>query len=207
MELIGLGHHIDEARHLGLGDAGLGGERDQRRRVAHAGAVVAPAHAVVLVGDARERRLERRLGASLVAEHGQRGTELGLRQRGGEAVELGIDVVAQFADRRPAVAGQHIERIGTPLTARLEVLRIADVVLQPIERLGEGELRDGVAGFPGSREEVRDVARQPHVAVRWPPDAEGARGVPASPARGRWRRRCARATARRWQAPYAWRRR
>ena len=174
---IGLGHHVDQARHLGLGDAGLGGERDQRRAVAHAGAVVAPRHAVVLAGDALERGLERLLGAGLVAEHGERGTELGLRQRGREAVELGVDVVAQLADRRAAVAGEHVEGIGAPLAARLEVLRVADEVLQPVERLVEGLLAHDVAGLLGPRQEVGDVAGEPHVAVRRTPDAEGARAV------------------------------
>ena len=107
----------------------------------------------------------------------ERGAELGLRQRCREAVELGVDVVAQLADRRAAVAGEHVERIGAPLAAVLEVLGVADVVLQPVERLVEGLLAYGVAGLLGARQEVRHVAGQPHVAVRRTPDAEGAGAV------------------------------
>ena len=113
--------------------------------------------------------LQRLLGTRLVADHGERRAELGLRQRRREAVEPGVGVVAQLADRRAAVAGEHIERIGTPLAAALEVLRVADEVRQPVERLVEGPLAHGVAGLLGPRQEVGDVAGQPHVAVATAP--------------------------------------
>ncbi len=174
---VGLGHQLDHARHVGLGDAGLRRQRDEGRPIAHGGAVVAPRVAVVLAGHALEGGLQGALGTGPVAHHGERGAELGLRQRRAEVVELGVDVVAQLADRRPAVARQHVERIGPGLAAPLEVLRVADVVRQAVERLVERLLAHRVVGLLGARQEVGDVAGQPHVAVGRPPDAEGARGV------------------------------
>ena len=73
----------------------------------------------------------------LVAHHRQRGAELSLGERRREAVDAGVGVVAQIADRRAAVAGEHVERVGTVLAALLEVLRVGDEVLQPVERLVE----------------------------------------------------------------------
>src|SRR6185295_11610785 len=91
--------------------------------------------------------------------------------------EASIDVVAQLPYWRAAVAGEHVERVGATLAARLEVLRIADEVLQPVQRLAEGVLAYAVARLLCPCQEVGDIARQPHVTVRWAPDAEGAGAV------------------------------
>ena len=40
-------------------------------------------------------------------------------------VEASVDEVAQLADRRAAVAGQHVEGVGALLAAVLEVLRVS----------------------------------------------------------------------------------
>ncbi len=127
--------------------------------------------------EAFERGGKSALGSRLVAHHGECGAELGLRQRRREAVEARVGVVAQFADRRPAVAREHVERIGAVLAALLEVLRVGDEVLQPVERLAEALRVDGEALLLGARQEVGDVAREPEIAVAGAPDAEGAGAV------------------------------
>jgi hypothetical protein len=52
------------------------------------------------------------LGADAVAEHGERRTDLGLRRRGLEVVDLGVGEVADIADRGDAVPRQNIEGVG-----------------------------------------------------------------------------------------------
>ena len=79
------------------------------------------------------------VGARLVAEHGERGGDLRLGDRRRQIVELGVGDVAQVADRRRAVARQHIERIGEIAAAVLaRVGRAGDVVAQAVERQREG---------------------------------------------------------------------
>ena len=86
---------------------------------------------------AGKRGREHAFRARLVAHHRERGADLGLGQRRREALEPRVGVVAQLADRRAAVAGEHVERVGAVLAALLEVLRVGDEVLQAIERLIE----------------------------------------------------------------------
>ncbi len=59
----------------------------------------------------------------------------------------------------------------------LEILRVVDEVLQPVERQLERLRLHGEALLAGARQELRDVARQPHVAAARPPSAECARGI------------------------------
>ena len=65
-----------------------------------------------------------------------------------KAVELGLGVVAQIADRSPAGAGQDVERIGDVLAALVEVVGIGDAV----GRVVEG---DGRAPAPARRSPSR----------------------------------------------------
>ena len=160
-----------------VGDARLRSQRQQRGAVAQVGAVVAaiaelrPSAREV---EAIERRGECRLGTCLVTHHGESGADLGLGERRRETVEARVGVVAQVADRRAAVAGEHVERIGPVLAALLEVLGVGDEVLQPVERLGEGLRIDREALLLRTRQEVGDVARQPQIGGGRTPDAEGA---------------------------------
>ena len=94
--------------------AAFRGERDDGCGVAQCRAVVLAAREVGL--RLRPERSERRridaLGARAVADQRQRGGDLRLGDRRRQRVELGVGEIAQVADRRQAVARQHIERVG-----------------------------------------------------------------------------------------------
>src|SRR5690606_39168071 len=117
-------------------NAGFGCERDESRAIAKGGAEIRTV-GVVWIGSRGQRLAEDRLRPLAVAQHGERRGELRLGERRREAVEARVGVVAHLPDRSPAVTRQHVERIGTRLAAALEVLRIADEILQPVERQRE----------------------------------------------------------------------
>ena len=105
-------------------------------------------------------------GARLVAEHRQRGRELGLAERGREGVELGVGEIAQIADHGAPVARENIERIGERRGIVLVRLRgVDDLVAQPVERLIEGLLRHGEIALPRTGQEVGDEGVEPSVVV------------------------------------------
>src|SRR5262245_57116479 len=171
---VSLGKDVDEPGHGWLGHARFGDQGQQGGAVAHAAAIVAAAGAIVAGANPLQGRFEGTLGAGPVAQHRQRGAELGLRQGCGKGLELGIDVVSKLPDGRAAVTGQHVKGIGAPFTALFKVLGVTDEVLQAVEGSAEGLLRQGVAGLLGAGEKVGDVAAEPDVAVERSPNAEGA---------------------------------
>ena len=125
--------------HVAGGRIGLGDERQHRRRVAQPRAVIGPGKPRVLLGRERDQRGGKDLaGAGAVAEHRQRRAELGLGERRRERVELGVGQIAQVADHRPAVARQHVERIGERgVVVGVRLGGVDDGVAQPVERLAE----------------------------------------------------------------------
>ncbi len=105
-------------------------------------------------------------GAGAVAEHRQRRAELGLGEGRCERIELGVGQIAQVADHRPAVARQHVERIGERgVVAGVRLGRIDDGVAQAIERLAERPVGDRVFLLAGAREEIGDEGVEPRVVV------------------------------------------
>ena len=158
------------------GAATFRGQRDQRGAVPQHRAVV---DAAVLERRLRRHRLQCRgvdaLGSDLVTEHAERGGKLRLRDRGGEIVELGVDEIAQVADRRRAVARQHIERIGEIASAvAAGVFGVGDEIAQPLHRQPERNVghREVALARPG--QEVGDVGIEPDVVAAHRPQAERA---------------------------------
>ncbi|GJE71390.1 hypothetical protein CHKEEEPN_2936 [Methylorubrum podarium] len=110
-----------------------------------------------------------------VAEQRERGGELPAAQRRGEVGELGVGEVAQVAHHRPAVAGEHVGRVGQVHAAVLDGGGVGHRVAQAVQRAVEGGLRHGKAPLAGAGEEVGDVGGQPRVAgILRGPRAEGA---------------------------------
>ena len=93
--------------------AGFDGEREHPGGVARTTAVVG---AVELLRLARRGTgagaPEHCVSARLIASERERGAELGLGERGREGIRLRVGVVAEVADRRPALAREHHEGIG-----------------------------------------------------------------------------------------------
>ena len=170
--------------HVACGRIGLGDQRQHRGGVAQARAVIGPGKPGVLLGRERSQRGGEDLaGAGAVAEHRQRRAELSLGERRRERVELGVGQIAQVADHRPAVARQHVERIGERgVVGLVRFGRVDDGVAQAIERLPEGPLGDHVLLLAGAGQEVGDEGVEPGVVVLavGRPQAEGAAGALAA---------------------------
>ena len=152
-------------------------KRDERRGVAQGRAVILAAREIGLRlrCEGSERRRIDAFGARAVADHGERGGDLRLGDRGRNAVELGVGEVAQIADRRRAVARQHIERIGEIGAAVLaRVGQIGDVVAQPVERELERAFGHREFVLARARQEIGDVGVEPDVVAARPPQAERA---------------------------------
>ena len=179
----GVGHAV--ARHADL----LGGaHQDRLRRVAfrrqrHDRSGIAQRRTEVdtsvlgldLVRQRAGGDLERLLGADLVAEHGKRGADLGLRRRRRELVELHVGEVAEIANRGHAVPREHVERIGqSEPTVGRDVGRRAHVIAQAVERELEALVGHGVAVGPRTREEVGHIGVEPGILAARRPQAEGA---------------------------------
>ena len=156
--------------------AGLDGERQHPRRVARAAAVVGAPELLRLARLRRDARApEHRVGPRLVAGERQGEAELGLGERGREGSGAGVGVVAQVADRRPAFARQHHQRVGEILAAVLEVAIGVDEVREVAERRLEGAVGHRVALRARPGEEVGDIGVEPAVAARLgAPEAEAA---------------------------------
>ena len=111
-------------------------------------------------------------------------------------VEFGIGEVTEVADRRDAVARQHVERVGEIGAAVLaRVGGIGDCVAQPVERELEGRVGHGDLALARASQEIRDVGVEPDVVAADAPQAKRAvcilpreqrlDGV-ANPLIGRW---------------------
>ena len=99
----------------------------------------------------------------------QRRGDLRLGDRRGDVVELGVGEITQIAERRGAVARQHVERIGEIAPAVLgRVRRVADEVAQPVERELERDVGHRKALLPRARQEVGDVGVEPGVVAAEP---------------------------------------
>ena len=114
----------------------------------------------------RIRRRERRQGGGegqrrpfLVAEHGEASGKLRAGDRRRKRVDLRVGVIAQIAEHAAAGPRQHIERIGKVFAALLEIARVVDRVLQPVERDLIIRVADGVALFPRAGQEVASHRR------------------------------------------------
>ena len=157
--------------------AGFARERHQRRGIAQRRAVVGAAEQLGLRRrlDVGERRGVDALGAGAVAEQAERRGDLRLGDRRGEVGELGVGEIAQIAERRDAVARQHVERIGEIAAAVLRRLRRGgDDVAQPVERELERRVRHRKAALARPRQEVGDVGVEPGVVAADAPQAERA---------------------------------
>ena len=96
-----------------------------------------------------------------------------LGDRGRQRIELGVGQVAEVADRRQAVARQHIERIGEIGTAILaRIGEISNAIAQPVERQLEGRLRNRKFLFAGASQKIGDVGVEPEVVTAHAPEAK-----------------------------------
>src|SRR5439155_1025764 len=113
--------------------------------------------------------------ARAITEHAKRGGELRLGDGGGEVVELGVGVVAQIAERRCAVAREHVERIGERAAAvAARLLGVAGVVLEPIKRELEGAVRHHEAALARPCEKVAHIGVEPDIVTARRPQPERA---------------------------------
>jgi hypothetical protein len=97
-----------------------------------------------------------------------------LRDRRLERIELGVGEITQVAERRDAVARQHVVHIGEIAAAVLGRIVLRDVIAQVVEaRAGTRHPARRIA-LARPRQEVGDVGVQPHVAAARPPQAERA---------------------------------
>ena len=94
-------------------------------------------------------------------------------------VELGVGEIAQIADRRRAVARQHVERVGKIAAIVLaRIRRRADDVAQAIERKPERRFGHGEFAFARAGEKIGDVGIEPDVVTAADtPEPEGAGGI------------------------------
>ena len=150
------------------------GQRDQRRGIAQRRAVVGAAE---LQHRLRREAVERcgidPLRPVAIADQRQRCRQLRFRDRRRQVVQLGIGEIAQVADRRCAIARQHVEAVGEITSAVLFRLvgvdhRIADAV----ERVLEQHIRYRKSLFAGAGQEVRHVSIQPGVVAAGRPQPE-----------------------------------
>ena len=118
------------------------------------------------------------LGPRAIAGHGERRGDLRLGDRRRQRIELGVGEIAKIADRRHAVARQHIERIGEIGAAVLAGIRgVGDRVAQPVERELERRVGHRDLAFARAGEEVGDVGIEPDVIAADAPQAERAVGI------------------------------
>ena len=177
--------------HRGALRAAFAGERDERRRIAQGRAIVLAADQDRAAKPARSLQCGGvdAFGARAIAGHGERRGDLRLGDRRRQRIELGIGEVAKVADRRDAVARQHIERIGEIGAAVLtRVGRVGDHVAQPVEREPERGLGHRDLALARAGKEIRDVGIEPDVIAADAPQAERAVGILARQQRLRWRR-------------------
>jgi hypothetical protein len=87
---------------------------------------------------------------------------LGDRRR--QRIELGVGEIAKVADRRHAVARQHIKRIGEIGAAVLgRIGGAGDRVAEPVERELECRIGHRDLAFARAGEEIGDVGVEPDV--------------------------------------------
>ena len=182
-------HDLERLLELRRAGPAFAHQRQHRRRVAKCRAVIGAArqrHLAIGLHERGKRRVEGKRGALLIAQHGKARGELRLRDRRRERIDLRVGVVAQVAEHAAPGTRQHIERIGERFAAGLEVARVVDGVLQPVDGQLIVHLADGEALLLGARQEVGHVGGQPHVLVRRPPKPEAAgRGLHFVEARNR----------------------
>ena len=181
--------------HRGAGRAALGGERDQRGGIAQTRTEVEAAGEIRqrLRPERGERGGEYPLGPRAVAGERKRSGDLRLGDRSLQRVELGVGEIAQIADRRRAVARQHVERVSKIAAIVLaRIRRRADDVAQAIERKTERRFGHGELALARAGEKIGDVGIEPDVVTAADtPEPEGAVRDPAASAACRWRRGCA----------------
>ncbi|MCY1224512.1 hypothetical protein D9M72_366730 [compost metagenome] len=169
----------DDLRQLGndrRNRAAFGGERQHRRVVTQRRAVIGARQADIDEAGRHVRRLGKGILRPLgVAIECQRRGDMRLGERRGEVVDQRVGVVAQVVDRRLAIAGEHVERIGDLVAAVLGIGVVADAVLQVFKRLDHRGLRHVVLLFAGAGEEIGDIGVEPEIAITRAPEAETAR--------------------------------
>ena len=163
---------------VGARRAAFRGERHQRRRVAQrpsrsrCGRSSSAGCGAI---DGQRRRIDA-LGARAVAEHAERRGDLRLGDRGRDRVELGVGEVAQVADRRRAVARQHVERIGELARRRPwpDRRRLPTKLRSRSSASLNATSGTAKSALARPRQEVGDVGVEPDVVAARRPQAERA---------------------------------
>ena len=88
--------------------------------------------------------------------------------------ELGVGDVAQVAERRDAVAGEHVVRIGQVARDRLGGIALRHVIAQRSSASLNATSGTGEVALARPREEVGHVGVEPHVVAARAPQAERA---------------------------------
>ncbi len=154
-------------------------KRNQCGGIAQSAAVVGPAELQYRFWrEAFKRGGIDPLRPALVADQRQRRRKLRFCNRGGQIVQLGIGKVAQIANWRGAVTGEHVEAVSKVTPAVLfRFVGVHDRVADAIERALEQHIRHRKSLFAGAGQEVRDVGVEPGVIAAGRPQPERSVGA------------------------------